>query len=166
MIKTETKLQVYEAVQGCLAKKAEDLSILQLDASAAGFTDYFVICSGANQRQNQAIADEVQERLERMGARARDVEGYNLAEWVLIDFVDFIVHIFSRQARSFYDLERLWRTSKHMKPEVLRAEARKRPARAAAPTKAAKKASRPAAKKKAAPRKPARAAAKRTSKKK
>lgn len=76
------------------------------------FTDFFVICSGSNQRQLQAIADEVQKQLKAQGERPLSVEGYDQAEWILADYGDFIVHMFSEQARAFYDLERLWRAGK------------------------------------------------------
>jgi len=82
-----------------------------LDAAASGFTDYFVICSGANQRQVEAIAEAVDEKLSKAGFEPRGVEGRRQAEWVLLDYVDFVVHIFSESARRFYDLERLWKTA-------------------------------------------------------
>jgi len=89
-------------------KKALDLVVLDL-RPVATFTDYFVIASGTNVRQVQAIADEITERLKREGTRAERIEGYRTAEWVLVDYGDFIVHIFEEKARRFYDLERLWR---------------------------------------------------------
>jgi ribosome-associated protein len=89
-------------------KKAQDLVVLDLRAIAS-FTDYFLITSGTNVRQVQAISDEIVERLKKQGTRAARVEGYNAAEWILIDYGDFIVHIFEDKARRFYDLERLWR---------------------------------------------------------
>ncbi len=75
----------------------------------ASFTDFFVITSGANRRQVQAISDGVVEYLKKSGTRAARVEGYQTAEWILIDYGDFIVHVFDEKARRFYDLERLWR---------------------------------------------------------
>jgi ribosome-associated protein len=75
----------------------------------ASFTDYFVITSGTNARQVQAIADAVVEQLKKQGTRAARMEGYNTGEWVLVDYGDFIVHVFDSKARQFYDLERLWR---------------------------------------------------------
>ena len=76
----------------------------------ASFTEYFIIASGSNQRQVQAISDEINEQLKkRLGTRPVRVEGYNSAEWLLMDYGDFIVHIFNKEARDFYDLERLWR---------------------------------------------------------
>lgn len=129
MKQDELKAQVAIAVRACNEKKAEDISILRLDAQASGFTDYFVICSGANPRQVEAIADEVDEKLSRAGIEPSHVEGKTQAEWVLLDYVDFVVHIFSESARKFYDLERLWKTATRLepsdleKPEVKRAVA-------------------------------------------
>jgi ribosome-associated protein len=96
------------AAQAASDKKALDLIALDL-RHIASFTDYFLIASGSNTRQVQAIADEIVERLKKHGTRAARVEGYNTAEWVLVDYGDFIVHIFDEKARRFYDLERLWR---------------------------------------------------------
>jgi ribosome-associated protein len=114
MKKNDVRTQVAIAVRACKEKKAEDISILRLDATASGFTDYFVICSGANPRQVQAIADEVDEKLSRAGLEPSHVEGKTQAEWVLLDYVDFVVHIFSESARKFYDLERLWKTARRV----------------------------------------------------
>lgn len=99
------------AVHACMEKKAENISILRLDAAASGFTDYFVICSGANPRQVQAIGEAVDEKLSKAGFEPSHIEGRNQAEWVLVDYVDFVVHVFSENARKFYDLERLWKTA-------------------------------------------------------
>lgn len=76
------------------------------------FTDYFVICTGSNTRQIQAISDEVQLRLKAIGERPLSLEGYDQAEWILTDYGDFIVHVFSPRARAYYDLERLWRNAR------------------------------------------------------
>jgi ribosome-associated protein len=90
-------------------KKAHDLVVLDL-REVASFTDYFVIASGTNVRQVQAVADEVQEQLRKqLGVKPARVEGYNSAEWVLLDYGDFILHVFEEKSRRFYDLERLWR---------------------------------------------------------
>ncbi|HEX7175998.1 MAG TPA: ribosome silencing factor [Pyrinomonadaceae bacterium] len=89
-------------------KKAHDLLALDL-RPVASFTDFFLIGSAQNTRQVQAIADEIVERLRAMGSRAARVEGYTSAEWVLLDFGDFVFHIFEQKARRFYELERLWR---------------------------------------------------------
>jgi len=111
MKQDEIRAQVAIAVNACIEKKPEDISILRLDAQASGFTDYFVICSAANPRQVQAIGDEVDEKLSKLGYEPSHVEGRNQAEWLLLDYVDFVVHIFSESARKFYDLERLWKTA-------------------------------------------------------
>lgn len=78
------------------------------------FTDYFVLCSGSNQRQIQAISDSVGESLEARGERPLSLEGYDNAEWVLIDYGDFIVHVLTPAARKYYDLERLWRHARNL----------------------------------------------------
>ncbi|HEY4930748.1 MAG TPA: ribosome silencing factor [Terriglobales bacterium] len=111
MKQDEIRAQVAIAVRACIEKKAEDISILRLDAQASGFTDYFVICSAANPRQVQAIGDEVDMKLSKLGYEPSHVEGRNQAEWLLLDYVDFVVHIFSESVRKFYDLERLWKTA-------------------------------------------------------
>lgn len=101
--------EVQLAVRCAADKKALDIKVLDL-REVATFTEYFVIAGGSNQRQVQAIADEITEQLKKqLSTRAVRTEGYNAAEWVLLDFGDFIVHIFNKEAREFYDLERLWR---------------------------------------------------------
>jgi ribosome-associated protein len=99
--------QVLTAVKAAEDKKADDLVALDL-RKAAGFTDYFIICSGTNPRQIRAIADGVMEALAAGGAKPAHLEGYDRSEWVLIDYFDFIVHVFSPETRLFYGLERLW----------------------------------------------------------
>jgi ribosome-associated protein len=99
--------QVEAAVQAAEDKKATDLVVLDL-RKAAGFTDFFVICSGTNPRQIRAIADAIIEALAADGAGPAHVEGYERSEWILLDYFDFIVHIFARETRMFYGLERLW----------------------------------------------------------
>ena len=97
------------AVRAAEDKKAEDITVLDL-RKAAGFTDHFVICSGTNARQVRAIADAVVEALADYGKPAH-IEGQNRSDrsgWILIDYFDFIVHVFARETRLFYDLERLW----------------------------------------------------------
>ncbi len=90
-------------------KKAFDMVALDL-REIASFTEFFIICSGANQRQVQAISDEINEQLKKqLKTKAIRIEGYNAAEWILLDYGDFIVHIFEKEARDFYDLQRLWR---------------------------------------------------------
>lgn len=119
LVVTETRTPFAEidepvklAITSASEKKAVNLSVLDL-RDIASFTEFFIICSGTNQRQVQAIADEIQEQLKKqLDQRPIRVEGYNTAEWVLIDFGDFVVHIFEQKAREFYDLERLWRDAK------------------------------------------------------
>ena len=125
MKRNELKAQVAIAVRACQGKKAADISILRLDEQASGFTDYFVVCSGANPRQVQAIADEVDEKLSATGVEPLHREGYNHADWILLDYVDFVVHIFSESARKFYDLERLWKTAKRLQLADLEKPVRK-----------------------------------------
>src|SRR5271169_5012313 len=108
--------QVSNAIAACQAKKAEHISVLELGKAHGGFTDYFVICSGSNPRQIQAISDEVEQKLSQTGLRPAHVEGYKQAEWVLLDYVDFVVHVFSEKARNYYDLERLWKSAKQVEP--------------------------------------------------
>lgn len=104
----ELDKHIIMAVEAASDKKAIDMLVLDL-RSLASFTDYFLITSGSNARQVQAIADAVVDRLKKHGRRAARVEGYKSAEWVLVDYGDFIVHVFDDKARRFYDLERLWR---------------------------------------------------------
>jgi len=99
--------QIDRAVRAAEDKKATDLTVLDL-RKAAGFTDYFLICSGTNPRQIRAIADSVMEALAADGATPAHVEGYDRSDWVLLDYFDFIVHVFAPETRMFYSLERLW----------------------------------------------------------
>ena len=99
------------AVGAAQAKQAADISVLDLQ-QIASFTNVFVICHGLNPRQNQAISEEVERQLKQEGVRPLSVEGFQHAEWILMDYGDFVVHIFSRRARDYYDLERLWKTAR------------------------------------------------------
>jgi ribosome-associated protein len=150
MKRNELRAQVAIAVRACQEKKAADISILRLDEQASGFTDYFVVCSGANPRQVQAIADEVDEKLSALGAEPSHREGYTQADWILLDYVDFVVHIFSESARKFYDLERLWKTATRLQladlEKVARKPATRKTAAGAKRVKAAKSATKSAAK--------------------
>ena len=141
------------AVQACQAKKAENIAVLQLDEQASGFTDYFVLCSGANPRQVQAIADDVDQKLSAAGVQPKHIEGFNQADWVLMDYIDFVVHIFSESARKFYDLERLWKSAKRLEPADLEKPARKPAAKKAATSRRtpAKRTAKAAPRKRAAP---------------
>lgn len=98
-------------MEAAQSKKAADVTVLDL-RDVTSFTDYFVICTGGNARQIQAIADEIALRLKQSGERVVGTEGYDTAEWVLLDYGDYIVHVFSEKAREYYDLERLWRHAK------------------------------------------------------
>src|SRR5438477_5155908 len=136
MKKTDLQRQVTEAISACQEKKAEEITVLELEKGSGAFTDYFVVCSGTNPRQIQAISDEVEQRLHKAGLRPTHVEGYNQAEWVLLDYVDFVVHIFSEKSRKFYDLERLWKSARHLEPGDLKTAVRaKKSAPKAAPKK-------------------------------
>jgi ribosome-associated protein len=99
--------QVDLAVAAAESKQAVNLVVLDL-RKTAGFTDFFVIASGTNSRQVRAIADAVMESLARKGAKPAYVEGYEQSDWILLDYFDFIVHVFGSERRLFYDLERLW----------------------------------------------------------
>lgn len=107
--RTGTRLSgdVARAVRAALDKKALNVVVLDLRGTPA-FTDFFVLCSGQNQRQVKAIADAVEETLRATKVRPAHVEGYDRAEWVLMDFFTFVVHVFTPQTREFYSLERLW----------------------------------------------------------
>jgi ribosome-associated protein len=94
-------------IAAALEKKAEDVIVLDLSKTSA-FTDFFVICTGTNVRQVQAIADGVREAIGKTGAKPALMEGYDRGEWILIDYFDFIFHVFLRATREFYSLERLW----------------------------------------------------------
>ena len=102
------------AVQAARDKKAVDIVVLDL-RKAGGFTDFFVICTGMNSRQVNAIADGVQETLRtEFGERPTLAEGVHKSEWILLDYFNFIVHVFSRECRAFYDLERLWGSAERL----------------------------------------------------
>lgn len=105
--------KVKVAVAAAEDKKALDLVVLNLTEITA-FADYFVICHGTSSRQVQAIADEIEDRLKQQKVRPLNIEGYNNAEWVLMDYGSMIVHVFSETSRRFYDLERLWRDAEKM----------------------------------------------------
>jgi ribosome-associated protein len=159
MTLTETRKMVLAAVEACDEKKGEDTRVLQLDPSDSAFTDFFLITSTANDRQSQAIADEIEQRLKRNFATyPNSVEGRRLGEWILMDYVDFVVHIFLRDRRSFYDIERLRKSARTVDVAELTAaltektlEARKKaPVKRAAKKAVTKKAPSKAAAKKSA----------------
>ena len=103
----DTDSRARDAVSAALDRKAQDLRVLHL-GRVTDFTDYFLICSGTSDRQVQAIADAIQERLRVEKVRPLHVEGYNRAQWVLLDYGDLVVHVFQEEPRRFYALERLW----------------------------------------------------------
>lgn len=124
-LETKSKLRTKEllaaAVEAAEEKKGENLRILELDPAESGLTDYFLVASGTNPRQVQAIADEVEFRLKQeFGEYANSREGYKQAEWILLDYVDFVVHVFSEEKRAFYDIERLRKSAHTMTPDDLR----------------------------------------------
>ena len=122
MTREQTLEAVERAARAALEKKAADLVLLDLKG-VASFTRYFLLCTGLSTRQVQAISDSVDEQLVRQGIHAAHVEGYEQGEWVLLDYLDFVVHIFSLRARTYYDLERLWRRAARLPtPEDARPE--------------------------------------------
>ena len=158
----ESNQLLLAATSACEDKKAEDIRILALDPAESGLTDYFLICNGTNDRQNIAISDEIEIRLKReFGVYPNSVEGRRQAEWILMDYVDFIVHVFSPEKRAFYGLERLRKSATSLSISELNAELKERIAASRTnaskktPTKAAatKKSPVKAAPKKAAPKK-------------
>jgi ribosome-associated protein len=115
VIAETSRQMVAAAAAACDEKKAEEIRILELDAVDAGFTDFFLIASGTNERQTQSIADEVELRLKRdFGTYPNSVEGKRQGEWILLDYVDFVVHIFLAEKRAFYDIERLRKSARHI----------------------------------------------------
>lgn len=107
--------QIAIAIAAAEDKKATDLLVLDL-RKASGFTDYFLICSGSNSRQIRAIADGIVDALAAEGEKPANVEGYQRSEWILLDYFDFIVHVFAPGTREFYGLERLWGNAEHVRP--------------------------------------------------
>ena len=101
------------AVRAAESKKATDIRVLDL-TGISSFTDYFVLCTGASSRQIQAIVDEIGLKLKECGELPLSLEGYKQADWVLADYGDFLVHVFSPKARAYYDLERLWRNARNV----------------------------------------------------
>ena len=99
--------ELVTAIRAAASKKAEDIVLLDL-RRAAGFTDFFVIATGTNPRQIKAIAEAVEETLAKARVKPAHTEGYDGTEWVLLDYIDFVVHVFGAETRRFYGLERLW----------------------------------------------------------
>jgi ribosome-associated protein len=156
MASIESYQLVLAAAAACEDKKAEDIRILALDPAESGLSDYFLICNGTNDRQNVAITDEIEIRLKRdFGVYPNSVEGRRQGEWILMDYVDFIVHVFSAEKRAFYGLERLRKSAVTISVETLNAELKAlieasrqktAPAKKSAAKKAAAKKSAPAKK--------------------
>jgi len=154
----ETNEMLAAAAAACEDKKAEDIRILALDPAESGLSDYFLLCNGTNERQNVAIADEIELRLKRdFKTYPNSVEGRRQAEWILMDYVDFIVHIFSPEKRAFYGLERLRKSATTLSVDDLNAEI-KAAIVAHRPNKTAAKPDSAPAKKKTPAKKPARPA--------
>ncbi|MGI8773329.1 MAG: ribosome silencing factor [Acidobacteriaceae bacterium] len=139
--KEVTRRMVLTAASVCEDKKAEDTRILELDPADSGFTDYFLITSGTNERQTQTIAEEIEQRMKRDFATfPNSVEGKRRGEWILLDYVDFVVHVFLAERRAFYDIERLRKSAtpvdiaqlKAALSEKVAAVRKKTPAKAAA----------------------------------
>lgn len=159
MASPEIRKMVLAAVAACEEKKGEDTRVLELDPADSGFTDFFVITSSTNDRQTVAIADEVEFRLKReFGVYANSVEGRRQGEWVLLDYVDFVVHVFLAERRAYYDIERLRKSAQSIDVAELKSTlaqktlaARKKAAakktRETVSKSSAKKAAKPAAKK-------------------
>ena len=119
----ESNQLLVAAVAAAEDKKAEEIRILALDPAESGLSDYFLICNGTNDRQNVAISDEIELRLKReFGVYPNSVEGRRQAEWILMDYVDFIVHVFSPEKRAFYGLERLRKSATTLSVDEINAE--------------------------------------------
>jgi ribosome-associated protein len=158
---------VQAAAAACLDKKGEDTRILELDPIDAGLSDFFLVTSATNNRQTVAIADEVEHRLKKeFGAMPNSIEGRRQGEWILLDYVDFVVHVFLAERRAFYDIERLRKSARPLTPAEFDAElktalaAKTRAARARTPASA-----KPAAAKAAVQTHPKKAARKTPAKK-
>ena len=119
----QTKQLLNAAVDACDSRKAEDITILALDPAESSLTDYFLICNGTNERQNVAISDEIEHRLKQeFNTYPNSVEGRRQGEWVLMDYVDFVVHIFMPEKRAYYGLERLRKSAKTLSTDDLSQE--------------------------------------------
>jgi len=121
--KTQTRILVQAAVKACEDKKGEDTRILELDPIDAGLSDFFLVTSASNDRQAVAIADEIEHRLKKeFGVMPNSVEGRRPGNWILLDYVDFVVHVFLAERRSFYDIERLRKSARPLTPAEFDAE--------------------------------------------
>ncbi|HEY1902423.1 MAG TPA: ribosome silencing factor [Terracidiphilus sp.] len=151
----QTRILVQAAAQACEEKKGEDTRILELDPIDAGLSDFFLVTSATNNRQAIAIADEIEYRLKKeFGTYPNSVEGRRQGDWILLDYVDFVVHVFLTERRAFYDIERLRKSARPLTPAEFDSELK---AALAAKTLAARKTSakaKPASVKAASPGKP------------
>jgi ribosome-associated protein len=151
----QTRILVQAAAQACEEKKGEDTRILELDPIDAGLSDFFLVTSATNNRQAIAIADEIEYRLKKeFGTYPNSVEGRRQGDWILLDYVDFVVHVFLTERRAFYDIERLRKSARPLTPAEFDSELK---AALAAKTVAARKTSakaKPASVKAASPTKP------------
>lgn len=102
---------IENAVSGLEDKKAEDIKVIDI-SDVSPISDYFVLATGSNRNQVQAMADSVVEKMHKAGFSLKQIEGYDSANWILMDFVDIVVHVFDRENRNFYDLERIWKDGK------------------------------------------------------
>ncbi len=158
MATNETNRMLAAAAAACEDKKAEDIRILALDPAESGLTDYFLLCNGTNERQNVAISDEIELRMKRdFNTLPNSVEGRRQADWILLDYVDFIVHVFSPEKRAFYGLERLRKSATTLSVDDLNAEIKQHitDARLKKSATSAKSAAKKASLKKASPKKAA-----------
>lgn len=114
-----SKKMVLAAVEALEDKKAENIQIIDI-SEISPLADYFIIANGTNRNQVQALADNVEELLGKLGYERRPIEGYENANWILLDYKDIIIHIFDQESRNFYDLERIWRDGKAVTVEELR----------------------------------------------
>jgi ribosome-associated protein len=155
--KQQTRILVQAAAQVCEDKKGEDTRILELDPIDAGLSDFFLVTSASNDRQAIAIADEIEHRLKKeFGTFPNSVEGRRRGDWILLDYVDFVVHVFLAERRAFYDIERLRKSARPLTPAEFDAElktalaAKTRAARSKADSKVSAQSTKEAAKPKAA----------------
>ena len=156
MAKNETRKMLAAAVAAAQDKQAVDLRVLELDPAESSLTDFFLVMSGTNSRQMQTLADEIELRMKRdFGQLPNSREGYRQAEWILLDYVDFIVHIFSEEKRAYYGIERLRKSAVSRDPASVRAAQRVSPPRGAASKPASQRVSKKAASKKAVGKKQA-----------
>lgn len=117
----QVKEMAAKAIEALEEKKAEDIRVIDISGVSV-IADYFIIANGSNRNQIQALSDAVEEALGKAGYPMKQIEGYNTANWVLLDFGDIMVHIFDKENRLFYDLERIWHDGKQILPETIKGE--------------------------------------------